>query len=208
MAIKNSESENLIPTKPETEGIQSPLSISDIKHTKFMSAYEDLSDTIGSELASMRGLFNFDLTEITQKDIMKISVGIAASFPLQFRPGHRIAVNLKSSKKIGLIDVHDIFYIKLIGRYRRFTTTAEGELDAFSTLLLMSAPDGNRFAKEDTLYSLYGAYSEYPEPISYYLARYAWVGMQGGDFNWKYIKENITFGNEEAIKLGIINKVI
>lgn len=106
-------------------------------------------------------------------------------------PGQKMCINLKSPRRTWKsIKAETFFFIKLAARYSDFTITAEGNLDAAGTLLLMCAPDGNRLAKEGTLYSLVVDFADKDaETLANYSPGYLTTGLLGRTLNPKFFRD-------------------
>jgi hypothetical protein len=154
-------------------------------------------------------MFNYTIDELGDDEIFNLVYKMSISTHFQDDPEHKINIHLKSPKRtLKVIKAEEYFGIKLIGRNLNFTISAEGNLDTAATLLLMCAPDGKRVAKEGTRYSLKGGFSNHPESLKEYYASHMAACLLGRRVDRKYIWEIDSFGNDEALSLGIINKVI
>ena len=116
-------------------------------------------------------MFNFNLTEIRAEDLGAIEFGLILSSYVSDDPEHKMRINLRSPKRrIESIIPERFFSIKLRARYLDYSTTAEGKLDIVPTLLLLTAPDGKRYAKKGTIFSLKGGFPEHSGENAVYAA--------------------------------------
>lgn len=154
-------------------------------------------------------LFNFNLTEIRAEDLGAIEFGLIMSSYISDDPEHKMRINLRSPKRrVESIIPERFFSIKLRARYLDYSTTAEGKLDIVPTLLLLTAPDGKRYAKKGTIFSLKGGFPEHSGENAVYAA-YEVIGpLMGRRLDPKYLREIPSFDCNDAMKLGIINQVI
>ena len=154
-------------------------------------------------------MFNFNLTEIREEDLAAIELGLMSSLYLSDDPAHKMRINLRSPKrKIESIYARYFFSAKLLARYLDYTVEVEGRIEIVPTLLLLTAPDGKRYAKKGTIFSLKGGFPENPGEGAVYSAMEVICPLLGRRLDPKYLRQIPSFDCNEALKIGIINKVI